>query len=275
MTKTMNEIQINYLNYLVKTYKGVTKLIAASRQRLLSLPGEGMTEDFDPLLKGMGKADPGLETVKMRIARNIEKELDNWAIYSEWLEKIPGIGPAIASELIITYYYKFVPVCPDCGGELEKKEGAMICVGCQKKVKEGLLKYKIVVRDFPTISKWWAFLGRHTVDGVMPKRAKGTQANWSTPGRTLGFQIGDQFNRQDPDHPYKKFFLERKERHARKNPEWTKGHTHNAARNESVKLFLAHFWTVARTIDGLPVSEPYAGAIMGHTNIINPFFWDV
>ncbi len=265
---------VQYLNYLVKTYDGVTKLIASTRQRLLSLPGIDKDEECENLLKGEGKAE-GLLTVKGRIIRATEKELLQWDIWEQWLKHVPGIGPAIAARLIILYYYKFVPICKDCDRTLERNDGGLVCTECGKEAKAGgLLKHKVGFRDFPTISKWWAFMGRHTVDGIMPKRAKGKQSNWSTVGRTIGFHIGDQFNRQPDDSPYKAFMLEQKRKQAKKHPEWSKGHAHNAAKNEAVKLFLAHFWTVARVLEGKSVSEPYAGVIMGHTNIIKPFYWE-
>lgn len=273
-----NESEIRMLNYYYRTYETMTEVITKTKQRLLTLPGIEIDEDFDACLKGEKNAE-GMETVKGRLARSIEKELNNWPIYEGWLKHVPGIGPALAAGLILKYYYKNTPVCQDCGGELIKQETesgrTYVCVDCGKKSKgDGVLKFRLDFRDFPTVSKWWAFMGRHTVDGVMPKRKKGVTANWSTPGRTLGFHIGDQFNRQKDDHPYKAFMLARKAKHARNHPEWTKGHIHNAAKNEAVKLFLSHFWHIARTIENLPVSEPYAGTIMGHTNIINPFFWE-
>lgn len=268
-----NEMKIQQLNYLIKTYDGVTQLIASTKQRLQSLPGEEREEDFDPGLKGEGKAE-GLETVKGRLSRQIEKELRQWDVWEMWAKKIPGIGPFIAAKMIILFYYRFIPICKDCGGRLEKEEHKLKCVDCGKVAKEGLLNYRLEYKDFPTISKWWAYMGRHTVDGVMPKRKKGTQGNWSTPGRTLGFHIGDQFNRQKDDHPYKALLLLHKIKHQKNNPKWSKGHVHNAAKNEVVKIFLAHWWTVARTLEGKTVSEPYAGALMGHTNIIKPFYWE-
>lgn len=264
-----------YLNYLVRTYEGVTKLVTQTKQRIATLPGEVIEdEENEDLLKGDRNTD-GLETVKGRITREIEKELNaNWDIWRLWLRTVPGVGPSIAGGLIMKYYVKFVAICQKCGGDLEKVEGGMTCVSCGKTAKaDGVLKYRQQRRDFATISKWWAFMGRHTVDGVMPKRKKGVVANWSTPGRTLGYQIGEQINRQGPESPYKKFLLERKAKHQRNHPEWSKGHVHNAAKNETIKLFLSHFWLVAREIEGLPVTEPYAGAIMGHTNIVDPYFW--
>lgn len=262
---------IFYLNYLVRTYDGLTKLITATKQRLGGLPGnKGEGVEADEILIE-------LEKTKGKLSRKIEKAISAWPVWEEWLININGIGPAIAGKLILLYYYKFIPVCEKCGGELQRQDGecGLICSECGKKAKgEGVLKYKIAARDFPTISKWWAYLGMHTVDGVKPKRKKGQQANWSTPGRTLCYMIADQFNRKKEDDFYKAFFLERKRRHERKHPDWSKGHRHNAAGNETAKLFLAHFWQVAREIDGLHTSQPYSGAIMGHTNIINPPQWE-
>ena len=267
------EQTVKYLNFQVSNYEDVTKTITSTKQRLQSLPGETRDENFDTLLKGQGNAE-GLETVKGRIVRELDKELKNWDVWELWLKKVPGVGPYLAARTIILFYYRFTPVCKDCGGLLEKSEKTLVCVDCEKVAKEGLLNHKLEHKDFPTISKWWAYMGRHTVDGVMPKRKKGVVSNWSTVGRTIGFHIGDQFNRQNGDHPYKSLLLERKAKHQRNHPDWSKGHVHNAAKNETIKIFLAHFWTVARTLQGKPVSEPYAGALMGHTNIIDPFYWE-
>ena len=263
------------LRMRVKDYEELTKVIAQKKQRLASFYGmDDSHPEFDALLKGERGMD-GLETLKGRASRDIEKELRNIDIWTLWLEKVPGIGPAIAGGLVLLYYCRNVAICQKCGGDLEKIEGGMECKLCGAKAKaDGLLKYREELRDFPNISKWWAFMGRHTVDGVMPKRKKGVTVNWSTKGRTVGFQVGDQFNRQKSDHPYKAFMLERKAKHAKNHPDWSKGHVHNAAKNEAVKLFLAHFWVVARTIDELSVTDPYAGAIMGHTGIIKPFYWE-
>jgi hypothetical protein len=41
-------------------------------------------------------------------------------------------------------------------------------------------------------------------------------------------------------------------------------HRHGAALRYMQKLFLAHLWLVSRTILGLPISEPYAEAVLGN-----------
>lgn len=297
---------VKQLSYLIKTYEDVTQTISSAKNRLGADLDLAENADFDVVLKGEGKAE-GLITVKGRLLRGIEKELQMWDVWELWLKNVPGIGPWIAGELILLYYYRHVAVCKECGGKLMKQEGeredgrkinVLVCSECGKKAKDGVLKYRIEIKDFPTISKWWAYMGRHTAcpkcgglvknengkqccvkcgctdGGVMPKRKAGVVSNWSTLGRTLGFHIGEQFNRQQDSNPYKKFLLERKRKYEKTHPEWKKGHVHNAAKNDTIKLFLSHFWTVVRKLSGLPVSEPYAGVIMGHTNIIAPFFWE-
>jgi hypothetical protein len=268
-----NEQVIQYMNYLTKTYAGLTKLIAATHQRLQSLPGAEEGTDCDTMLKGDGKA-AGLLTVKGRIERAIEKELPQWDVWEMWLKKVPGIGPVIGSKLIMLFNYRFTPICQDCGGVLDKEDGAFVCRDCKKKAKgDGVLKHKMENRNFETVSKWWAFMGRHTVDGAIPKRKAGVVSNWSSEGRTLGFHIGDQFNRQKPEHLYKQFMVERKQRHAKNHPDWKPGHCHNAARNEAAKLFLSHFWSVSRELDGKETKTCYAEGILGHENIIAPYYW--
>lgn len=53
------------------------------------------------------------------------------------------------------------------------------------------------------------------------------------------------------------------------------GHVHMRAQRKMSKLFLSHLWLVWRKAEGLPVSKPYAHAILGHaeSGLIDP--WDM
>jgi len=264
---------IGYLNYLIRTYQSLTDMMSATKNRLQSLPGDHPVK-FDRIIHGEEKEE-GLETVKGRISRMMIKELENFDIWTHWLSEVPGIGPAIGAELIMLYYYRYLAVCKDCMTRLEKVNGTYWCKTCEKSVKgEGNLDFELEIKDFPNISKWWAYMGRDIKDGVMRKRKKGEQLNWSTAGRRLGFLIGESFNKQQPEHLYKAVLLSEKTEYEKSQPDISKGWRHNKAKNNTVKLFLAHFWTVARTLDEKEVSKPYAMAIMGHTNYIKPFYYE-
>lgn len=263
--------QIGYLNFLCRTYDGINKLIVSTKNRIQSLAPEVNMKTNDVI--------QAMESQKGKISRRVGKELDFWPIWSEWMKQVPGIGPAIGGNLILLYYYRFMPICPKCATKLKKKDKTFWCDTCEKSVKgEGNLQHKIEIKDFPMISSWWHYMGRHCDEnGVMPKRAKGVISDWSNTGRQIGFQIGDQFNRQSPDHSYKAYLLKRKARHLKKNDQrdkpWTTGHIHNAGRNEAVKMFLSHFWQVARGLDGLSITVPYIVAKDPVHKIIEPFYW--
>ena len=78
---------VDYLNYLVRTYDGVTKLITQTKQRHATLSGEVVDDpENDDILKG-DRHSEGLDTVKGRMSRDIEKELSaNWDIWRLWLK---------------------------------------------------------------------------------------------------------------------------------------------------------------------------------------------
>jgi len=268
-----DENTINHLRYLLKTYDTIVDTMKVTDQRLQSI-----MPDAD--LSLMPEYN-NFKTAKGNVSRRIEKELSSWPLYTDWLANVPGIGPFIAGNLVMLYYYAFDPICESCGGSLEKQEDedgkkTLVCIECGKKSKgEGLLKHKIRFKQFDNVSKWWKYMGRHIdpIEGKMPKRKKGVVCDWSNLGRVVTYQVGDQFNRQKADHPYKAYMLEEKKRYEKNKPDWSKGHIHNAAKQNTIQLFLSHMWHVAREIEGLSTDGPYAQVILGHTGIIAPYYW--
>ena len=110
--------------------------------------------------------------------------------------------------------------------------------------------------------------------GKVPRKVTGETINWKPEGRRTCWMIGDQFNKQTGSD-YNIVLKAMREKVDRNHGEdWSKGHCHNAAKQQTVKIFLSHFWTIARVIDELPVSLPYAMTILGHTNFIAPFYWN-
>lgn len=269
---------------MVKDYDDITDLIKKTKQRIRSRYGDlsKVEQDelikFDSTLNGGGARTQGLVQIKRRVERTIEKELVFWPLWTEWMQNIPGIGATIAGKLILLYYYKFVPVCKDCGAGLEKQEGTFWCETCQKSVRgEGLSKYELRYKDFPNISAWRKYAGYHIVDGKMPKREKGKQSNWNSKGRKIGFLIGDQFNRQSESNPYTAFMLKRKARY-QNDPayaDYSKGHIHNMARHQAVKLFFSHLWDVSKRLEGQKEpAKPWIIQFGGHTKYIAPYYFN-
>ncbi len=250
----MQDLTIRNLKYLLKTYDGIKRETARTKQRLKSLIPDA-DEKNQPEIQEY-------ESRKGKISRQIEKALEYWPIWTEWMKDIKGIGPFIAGNLVILYYYRFVPLCKKCGGDLED----FTCIDCDEKAKgDGLLEYRIEDKDFRQVSSWWHYLGEHNdpETGRMPRRKKGVQGDWSSLGRNISWQIGESINKFGVNgHKYKAFYNTHKE----------KGKRHGDAIRRTRKLFLSHFWHVARTIDGKPNKGPYVVNLPGH-NVIPPYYW--
>ncbi|MDY7037206.1 MAG: hypothetical protein SV375_13705 [Thermodesulfobacteriota bacterium] len=259
--------QVQYLNFLCRTYDGVNKLIVATKTRIQNLNPEAPVQ-LNDIVQGM-------ESQKGKISRQITKQLDFWPIWSEWMKGVPGVGSTIAGHLILLYYYRFTPQCQDCGAALEKKNKTFWCPICDKGVKgDGNLKYKIELKDFPMVSSWWHYMGRHVKDGKVPKRAKGIVSDWSTPGRQIGYQIGQSFIKMKSDHLYRAYYDKRRVLRDKTHPDASKMHKMNMCLNETIKMFLSHFWQVARTLDGLPTVVPYIIGKDPVHKVIKPFYWE-
>ncbi len=266
-----NDDVIRSLNYYCKNYDAILKTLVATKNRLAHINQEESIKH--------NKIVKDLESIKDRLSRDIIKELEYWPIYTEWLKAVPGIGSFVSGNLVLLYYYKFVAICSDCGTDVIKKENGegntFFCPTCNRSIKgDGILKTRIdTSKDFSNVSKWWAYLGEHVIDGKMPKRKAGVASNWSAKGRQVAFQIGESFNKQALEHPYKNHLLEVKSKLETVYPEKSKGHRHSMAKMRAVKLFLSHFWHVAREMDGKSTRGVYADVILEHTGIIPPYYW--
>jgi hypothetical protein len=101
---------------------------------------------------------------------------------------------------------------------------------------------------FATVSKLWAYLGMHTVDGLAPRRRKGERANWSHQGRVLCCQIGESIVKMGKGGEYREAYDRKKADYEERRPEWTPAHRHAAARRYAVKLLLKRAWVESRCV---------------------------
>lgn len=95
---------------------------------------------------------------------------------------------------------------------------------------------------FATVSKLWAYLGMHVVDGAAPKRTKGERANWSPGGRVLCYQIGESIVKVGAGGPYRAAYDRKKAYYETDRPEWSQARRHNAALRYAVKELLKAMW---------------------------------
>lgn len=217
------------LRELYTNYEQVTKQIVATKNRLWH------SEDND----NKSYLD-GLEAAKEVLLKAIQKELKKFPIYTEFLTKIKGIGPAIAAGLIAEI------------GDISR---------------------------FDNISNLYAYFGVHVQDGACVKRQKGQVSNWNSTGRMLVCEmIPDQFVRHKSP-VYNGIYAEEKARQMKLFEEdankpkakkrcHSKGHAERRARRKTGKIFLHHLWKKWRELEGLPVPQPWVLAHGGHSKEI-------
>jgi hypothetical protein len=102
---------------------------------------------------------------------------------------------------------------------------------------------------------WSSNCGLHVENGRAPRRVAGQKTGWNPVARTMMWRLGESFRKLGGFYRlmYRRFY----EESLRKHPDWTKAHHLCHARRVAVKLFLAHWHTVGRVLQGLPVRKPY------------------
>lgn len=144
----------------------------------------------------------------------------------------------------------------------------------------------------PHISSLWRYAGLDPT----AVWAKGEKPPWNLRLKRLCYLIGDSFvkNHNRPECFYGKIYEQTKAQEAEKNErggfavqaaagaervgkktesykayatgKLPLGHLDMRARRKAVKIFLSHYWIKAREAAGLPVTECYAIAKLGHTH---------
>jgi len=145
-------------------------------------------------------------------------------------------------------------------------------------------------------SSFWRYCGLHVVDGEAVKRKKGQKLGFPVRLRVLTWKIAKSFVRTrtpfyrdiydeakvkeneklgnpiaDPQNcPLYAQCVERLKQKAERTQQSIKKlpckqHIDYRAMRKMVKRFLADLWAAWRKLEGLPVSEPYAVAILHHT----------
>jgi hypothetical protein len=93
-----------------------------------------------------------LKSVERQLYKSMQELVSRSPLWTEYLSRIRGVGPRLASYLIV----------------------------------------KLSPARFPTVSKLWKYCGLHVVDGKAPRRRAGVNAGWNPEARTMMWRLGEK-----------------------------------------------------------------------------------
>jgi len=272
-----------YVTILARTFFAIQKQRIMATSRIGAQVRQGrLTEREAGIL--IEHVDKQLREVEAGIKKDMAVALKNVPIYTQWFEKVKGIGPIISGGMI---------------GEIAD------------------------ISRFAHISNLWSWAGVGMHDGVADRLTKGKKVTWNPHMKVLCWKLGqslvmtggwfrdryDEFKREEirnnvpwivlvdkkgmrglkfVDYAGRSEYLD-KIKDTNITDQNTKkiidecnriGETHvtvkrmdahvdNRARRKAVKLFLALMTMKWREIEGLPVELPFSGQILGHA-VITP-----
>ncbi len=122
----------------------------------------------------------------------------------------------------------------------------------------------IDIERAPTVSALWRYAGYAVINGERERPTKGEKLHYNKRLKTTCYLIATSFMRCSS--PYRDIYDEAREHYDKTQPEWTKGHKHNASLRKMIKIFLQHLWLTWREVAGLSTSGPYVHDVMSHTH---------
>jgi hypothetical protein len=183
---------------------------------------------------------------------------DNSPAESKWAYDQVGIGPVLASGLAahidpvkansVSAVWKFAGLAP---GFDRKQKGVKLPYNARLKVlcwKCGESFVKVSGKENATYGKLYAQFKSDEVS----RNENGLYAEAAA--RELAT----------------KKITEKKTKETLQSGKLIDAHLHSRAKRRTVKIFLSHYWVVAREARGLPVRAPYAEAVLNHDGIIQP-----
>jgi hypothetical protein len=259
------------LDVLKASYRRLTEGVARNRTlpRREGFVGDGVISDFAEL--SLIHQYEGLEKLEREHFRHIGEELEGFPIYTDWLEKQHGIGPALAAVLVSYFDIRKAERPSQMWAFAGLDVGPGIASDPDHKLARSRRKEHLVEREYVTR------------DGEVKTKLSTTFDPWLQ-SRLLGV-LGGSLLRSGS--PYRKYYDEYKHR-IETDPNRRKGtladkkkdrqagivdetiwhplRIHRAAQRKMVKEFVADFWRAWRLSEGLPVVPTYHEAKQGgHT----------
>ena len=225
------------LNNLRASYRRITD--GVKRVSIKNFKGDAVIGDYADFILAQSYFD--IEASETRGLNSLEKLLDDFPIYTEFLKDVRGVGPAMAgviiSEIDITKAEYPSSIHKYAGLDVIKGEG-------RSRKKHHLEESTYIDREGKEQTKM------------------GITFNPFLKTKLVGV-LGTSFLRSASE--YREHYDNYKNRleNAPAHKEKTKGHRHNMAIRYMIKRFLIDLYVNWRTLEGLPVAKEYAEAKLG------------
>jgi len=210
-----------------------------------------------------------------QMRRKIEDVLQEFDVYTEYMSKVRGMGATYSGALIAW-------TAPISRFEYSSRLRAYAGLTAQHYELECEKGHKIIATNVkevcpvPTEKKGKKCGARITkVREVKkpPKRKRGYYVMVNMRLKALGWKIARSFEFQKTSKSYYRYLYDRIKAYYSSRPDLkkaTKARIRNMALLWVASMFYNHYWEVYRRLEGLPVTEPYPIAKLGHTVKIIP-----
>jgi hypothetical protein len=228
---------------LIRTYYQIQKHRVAMGNQVIAVLSEKIREilddpdyklpiGLDSFLKWRDEEMPRVRTqlevywqalydTEKAIAKDLKSSIEDAPIWTNFLAGVKGIGPVLAANII----------------------------------------YHVDISRSAHVSSLWKYAGLGITDGAADRLKRGEKANWNPDLKRAAFLMGQSFIKCSS--PYREFFDKRRlYEHARnlkleEKKRLTDGHIAKRCTRYMVKQFLSDLYVHWRTLEGLPVSEPW------------------
>jgi hypothetical protein len=203
-----------------------------------------------------------LERQEAKQFRDLTGTLEEIPIYRDYLHAVTGIGPAMAGVLVayfdphrarhVSSFWKYAGLDVDKGSGRSRREEHL--VDREYADRNGEIKTRLGVTYNPFL--------KTKLMGVLGPSFLRSGSEWR--------EVYDGYKHRIVSDPARKkvTVAEWKKAHKATDPDirqlWTPGRIHTAATRYMVKMFLQELWVKWRTIEGLPVTQPYSEAKLGN-----------
>ncbi|KPL02044.1 MAG: hypothetical protein AMJ90_06795 [candidate division Zixibacteria bacterium SM23_73_2] len=236
-----------------------------------------ITENEKQHIQKLFELSKETKKIEQKYKKMMEECLKYEKIYNQWLKKLKGIGTVLSSNLLKNFGYCEITIFDSKGNqvcsEIDDLEKTWKLL---KEIRHDGNKNKLFYKGYPHVSSLWRHCGLDP-EGAQPKN-KGKKIHYNPKLKTLAWKIADSFfMKRTPVYRslYDQYLarqyklIDDHDKKAAKN----KKHACFRSRRRMVKIFLAHYWSIARRMKGLPVTNPYAiDKIPGHSTYVKPPF---